>query len=121
MPTTDGRILADDLQRTKDQPTDLEKAEFRQIQLRRIKALTHGDPPEKDQQDEVLASDAPQHERDLVGLAFSGGGIRSATFGLGLLQGLAQLDILKHEVIQEKISDHYPIKVNYKLKASTQE
>src|SRR5437867_5347040 len=28
-------------------------------------------------------------EMDLVGLAFSGGGIRSATFNLGLLQGLA--------------------------------
>jgi hypothetical protein len=31
---------------------------------------------------------------DLVGLALSGGGIRSATFGLGVLQGLAQLRLL---------------------------
>jgi hypothetical protein len=31
----------------------------------------------------------------LVGLAISGGGIRSATFALGLLQGLAELDMLK--------------------------
>src|SRR5262245_32489528 len=30
----------------------------------------------------------------LVGLAFSGGGIRSATFNLGLLQGLADLKLL---------------------------
>jgi hypothetical protein len=31
---------------------------------------------------------------DLVGMALSGGGIRSATFGLGVLQGLAQLRLL---------------------------
>jgi hypothetical protein len=30
------------------------------------------------------------------GLAFSGGGIRSATLNLGILQGLADLDLLKH-------------------------
>ena len=33
---------------------------------------------------------------NLVGLAFSGGGIRSATFNLGVLQGLAELSLLKH-------------------------
>jgi hypothetical protein len=32
----------------------------------------------------------------LQGLCFSGGGIRSATFNLGILQGLAQLHILNH-------------------------
>src|SRR5262245_41840530 len=32
--------------------------------------------------------------RDLCGLALSGGGIRSATFNLGLLQGLAELGLL---------------------------
>ncbi|HEX4132188.1 MAG TPA: hypothetical protein VHZ24_19315 [Pirellulales bacterium] len=32
--------------------------------------------------------------KDRVGLALSGGGIRSATFNLGLLQGLANLDLL---------------------------
>src|SRR5579864_7241010 len=31
----------------------------------------------------------------LMGVCFSGGGIRSATFNLGILQGLAQLDLLK--------------------------
>ena len=31
-----------------------------------------------------------------VGLAFSGGGIRSATFNLGILQGLAQAKLLGH-------------------------
>ncbi len=34
------------------------------------------------------------HQMSLVGLAFSGGGIRSATFNLGVLQGLAKLNIL---------------------------
>lgn len=34
------------------------------------------------------------HTTQLVGLAFSGGGIRSATFNLGVLQGLAQLKLL---------------------------
>ncbi len=32
---------------------------------------------------------------DTVGLAFSGGGIRSATFNLGVLQGLAELKLLR--------------------------
>jgi len=35
------------------------------------------------------------HVHDLVGLAFSGGGIRSATFNLGVLQGLQELDLLR--------------------------
>jgi hypothetical protein len=33
---------------------------------------------------------------DLVGLALSGGGIRSATFGLGILQGLDYHNVLRH-------------------------
>ncbi|MGA8406505.1 MAG: patatin-like phospholipase family protein [Candidatus Acidiferrales bacterium] len=35
------------------------------------------------------------HSLNLVGLAFSGGGIRSATFNLGVLQALADLNLLK--------------------------
>ena len=38
--------------------------------------------------------DDPPAERALVGLAFSGGGIRSATFGLGVLQALKEVDLL---------------------------
>lgn len=38
---------------------------------------------------------ANQHPDDLIGLAFSGGGIRSATFNLGVLQALADADLLK--------------------------
>src|SRR2546429_8999082 len=33
---------------------------------------------------------------DLIGLAFSGGGIRSATFNLGILQGLANRNLIPH-------------------------
>jgi predicted acylesterase/phospholipase RssA len=42
-------------------------------------------------------SDPYQQAREmkLVGLAFSGGGIRSATFNLGILQGLARLGLLR--------------------------
>jgi hypothetical protein len=34
--------------------------------------------------------------RHRIGLGFSGGGIRSATFNLGVLQGLQELDLLRH-------------------------
>ena len=39
----------------------------------------------------AIAEAAPE---DSYGLAFSGGGIRSATFNLGILQGLAQAKLL---------------------------
>lgn len=35
-------------------------------------------------------------DRELTGVCFSGGGIRSATFNLGVLQGIAQLGLLPH-------------------------
>ncbi len=38
---------------------------------------------------------ATAEDQDLVGLAFSGGGIRSATFNLGLIQALADLRLLR--------------------------
>ena len=37
----------------------------------------------------------PSAKAELVGLAFSGGGIRSATFNLGVLQGLARRGVLR--------------------------
>lgn len=37
-----------------------------------------------------------KHPRNLMGLAFSGGGIRSATFNLGVLQGLQEFDLLRY-------------------------
>src|SRR2546429_2423656 len=38
---------------------------------------------------------AQAHEAQLFGLAFSGGGIRSATFNLGVLQALSELGVLR--------------------------
>src|SRR5882724_2273380 len=38
---------------------------------------------------------AQAHETQLFGLAFSGGGIRSATFNLGILQALSELGLLR--------------------------
>jgi hypothetical protein len=38
--------------------------------------------------------EAPAHADNLIGLAFSGGGIRSATFNLGILQALAEKGLL---------------------------
>jgi hypothetical protein len=40
-------------------------------------------------------ADRPSAEASLVGLAFSGGGIRSATFNLGVLQALAKAHLLR--------------------------
>ncbi len=42
------------------------------------------------------AAGLPPPEDDLIGLAFSGGGIRSATFNLGVLQGLEKSGLLRH-------------------------
>lgn len=47
----------------------------------------------------VLPDGAPIRKAlraDLVGLAFSGGGIRSATFNLGVLQSLAKMNVLRY-------------------------
>src|ERR1700736_3249490 len=43
----------------------------------------------------VHRASAEPADQNLVGLAFSGGGIRSATFGLGILEGLKQCSRLK--------------------------
>ncbi len=45
--------------------------------------------------EEKRSSTERAHRSQLVGLAFSGGGIRSATFNLGVLQALAHLGILR--------------------------
>jgi predicted acylesterase/phospholipase RssA len=60
------------------------KEEFKHIQARRDGAYPTGD-----------TTQAPDKPDNLVGLAFSGGGIRSATFGLGMLEALKKFDLLK--------------------------
>jgi Patatin-like phospholipase len=57
-------------------------------------AEARADRRERDEQEHALKVFAAAHKADLVGLAFSGGGIRSATFNLGVLQGLAKLRLL---------------------------
>lgn len=44
----------------------------------------------------VADDSVPRNEHNYLGLAISGGGIRSATFSLGIIQKLAEFGILKH-------------------------
>ncbi len=68
------------------------------------KIIVHAESPEAEDHDSGLSgitgSDIEQLrtqalERGMFGLAFSGGGIRSATLGLGVLQGLGHLKLLR--------------------------
>lgn len=88
-------------------PLAVEAAESKVIKARREKAkwvdLAAKSLPEdvvkKREEDKITAAAAPARDQT-VGLAISGGGIRSATFGLGVLQSLAsknrlrQIDVL---------------------------
>lgn len=66
-------------------------AEVKYIKERRARLglLSETLSPEKD-------GEAPKLDHGTVGLALSGGGIRSATFSLGVLQALVRLDLLKY-------------------------
>ena len=62
-------------------------------------AAVYGEPAlpaavPSDRQERLAALHARLHERQPSALCLSGGGIRSATFGLGVLQGLAHLGVL---------------------------
>lgn len=63
--------------------------EWKEIYRRRQKAYA-GSP-----QSDVTGFDGKHAPENLVGLAFSGGGIRSATFCLGVLQALHELKLLR--------------------------
>jgi hypothetical protein len=63
--------------------------EWKEIYRRRKKA--YAEPPQGD----VTGLDGKHAPENLVGLAFSGGGIRSATFCLGVLQALHELKLLR--------------------------
>ncbi|HEY3303329.1 MAG TPA: patatin-like phospholipase family protein [Candidatus Binatia bacterium] len=70
----------------------IEEAESRLNQLLKLRADTKAELERAARE----AGHAPNlTDFNLVGLAFSGGGIRSATFNLGILQGLADLGILR--------------------------
>jgi hypothetical protein len=66
-------------------------------QIARIRRLRNGQPPVSAAP--LAASEeftnAVRVRRNLLGLAFSGGGIRSATFNLGILEGLRDQDLLR--------------------------
>jgi len=53
-------------------------------------------PAKQEQNPALLADCRPTTELNLFGLALSGGGVRSATFNLGLLQILARCGLLKY-------------------------
>jgi hypothetical protein len=77
---------------------ELKQIDMRRRQRKLSDAARNGD---KGVDPAELATPAPEqvrkkaHDRQLVGLAFSGGGIRSATFNLGFLQGLAGMGLLR--------------------------
>ena len=68
------------------------KAEYDTIIERRKKVNSEEGRSEA----KLVAATTPSTDLNLVGLAFSGGGIRSATFNLGVVQALAERGILKH-------------------------
>jgi hypothetical protein len=84
-----------------------QQAELDEIESsRRAREAALGDAP-------APAPTQPPHGRyapraafsfDLMGLAFSGGGIRSATFNLGVLQALADLRLLRYVDYQSTVS-----------------
>jgi choline dehydrogenase-like flavoprotein len=92
-------LLAD----SKEYPQQLAAAETRAIMLRRsIEAgLTPAQAAEQSAANAAatavsISGTDPGLPTDTVGLALSGGGIRSATFCLGVLQALAKRDRLRH-------------------------
>ncbi len=94
-------------------PGEVREAEFQAIRARRRIALVD---PEDNRTHPIASGLTPSVEtagdeptdgsecdsgicppvKNIVGLAFSGGGIRSATFSLGVLQALAEKNLLRH-------------------------
>jgi hypothetical protein len=70
------------------------REELRQMEVRRQNAALPGAPEELLADTALDASDLAAH-KGLFGVAFSGGGIRSATFCLGILQKLSHFGLLR--------------------------
>ena len=71
-------------------PPEVFKEELETIVARRAAAGLDEEAPR------AAVGDQPSVRRGLVGLALSGGGIRSSTFGLGVIQSLARAKLFKH-------------------------
>jgi len=91
--------------------------ELREVERRRVAARlsrpegsdkknSDSTRPGDERSENIKASDQRlrDHARDLVGLAFSGGGIRSASFNLGLLQALQEKGLLRHVDLLSTVS-----------------
>jgi hypothetical protein len=75
-------------------PEDLREAEAALLERRR-QALARDRFESRLSADELAALESRHAEGKLIGLALSGGGLRSATFSLGFLQSLARARLLK--------------------------
>lgn len=75
-------------------PEELWSCSFKQVLQAELNAV--GDREDEKPEDRANLEEqiARAHKKQLVGLAFSGGGIRSATFNLGVLQAFAQMKLL---------------------------
>ncbi|MFQ5349924.1 MAG: hypothetical protein ACE5EG_05720, partial [Thermoanaerobaculia bacterium] len=56
----------------------------------------YGDTPSEGEEERRIASELPSTDNQLVGLAFSGGGIRSATINMGIAQALHRRGVFDH-------------------------
>jgi Patatin-like phospholipase len=76
-------------------PHEVHAEELRTISARRLAAGLDADTPIHPESGDALEAGEPSTRRGLIGLAISGGGIRSSTFSLGVLQALAKRGIFK--------------------------
>ena len=77
-------------------PPKILEAELEAIRCRRKSVRCRSTAEEKDEADSSTETKESAIENKLVGLALSGGGIRSATFSLGVMQRLAKEGCLEH-------------------------
>lgn len=68
--------------------------QFKRISKEQLDAAENAKKKFEETRTKLIEKGQPSTTHGLVGLAFSGGGIRSATFNLGILQGLNQLKII---------------------------
>ncbi len=77
-----------------DKLRNIKEVRYEELKLIRAKRKRLNDSVTGSQKDFDVDADKAAWDNKLLGLAFSGGGIRSATFNLGLLQALAKYKLL---------------------------